>query len=369
MDVVVTKSELVQLARSAAGVTESKSPMALLLLVLLDAADGKLSARATNLYLGLDAHIHAKVKAPGQAAVDARKLAELVKALPDGEVAMRLKGDVLELKSGKSTKFRIATCDASDYPQLPRLADASPVFTVGARELSRAISQGSHAMGVDASRENLSATLLSFVGDVVRVVSTDGARMGTSDVHVTRAADAKPVELLVPTKGVGEIRKLAADQKDGDVGVHVAGRVAFVTAGSYALSVTLVDSGYVPWERVMPKSCEHTVRLDREELSAVLKRVSLVAGASKGGGVVLSFGDGRMRLSGGASTVAESEDEIECECAFDIRIGCNPALLDAAVSALSGECVTIELSGALDPIVLAGDGARHVVMPMRLDAA
>src|SRR5436190_7680438 len=98
MEFLAHKSELLDELDLLQGAVEKKSTVPILSHFLLDAADFKLQIAATDLELAARSSCAAKVKAPGKATVPARRLVEIVRSLPDGEVHVKL----LENRWGRS---------------------------------------------------------------------------------------------------------------------------------------------------------------------------------------------------------------------------------------------------------------------------
>ena len=90
MEFFAHKSELLDELDLLQGAAEKRSTVPILSHFLLDAADFKLQVAATDLELGARSSCAAKVKAPGRATVPARRLVEIIRSLPDGEIHFRL---------------------------------------------------------------------------------------------------------------------------------------------------------------------------------------------------------------------------------------------------------------------------------------
>src|SRR3990172_2981942 len=127
MQLVIAKTDLVSLLAAAASAAAPKSPMLGHTMVSLDAADGSLRVRASDSYVGISSSTTCAVKSPGACAVDARRVFDSAKALPAGDVQIKATADHLELRSGKSAKFKIPTFPADDLAPPPPLHHPKPL--------------------------------------------------------------------------------------------------------------------------------------------------------------------------------------------------------------------------------------------------
>ena len=96
MELVVRKSDLLKELSLLQGIVERKNTIPILANVLLDAAKDSVSLLATDLDVGLRSHCEASVSKPGTLTLPAKKLFEIVSALPETEIR------IAEDKGGKS---------------------------------------------------------------------------------------------------------------------------------------------------------------------------------------------------------------------------------------------------------------------------
>jgi DNA polymerase-3 subunit beta len=359
-----SKSLKAVLAR-AAGAAQAKSTLPSLAMCHLDARDGRLTATTTDLVVSERSSAEAAVKTAGSICVDARKLTDTVKLLPPGDVKLRVQGNALELRVGKS-KHRFGTTPGDEFPAVPASDAGEHVATIASDELLRVIAQGGYAMSSDSTRPHLCGVMLELADDRVTAISTDGHRLAIASGPAKHSAAQK---LLVPAKGVAELKKLCAGAEQVEFRTHGA-RMLLLSAGETTVSCMLGDEQFPPWQKVVPKSHEHRVTVARELLIDALRRAQVVSSASIGGGVRLVFGDGDLSIyAEDAVSGGDAHEAVECDASFALTIGLASGYFLQALSALTTEEVVLELSGALDPVVVKGLGdeqAFGVCMPQRI---
>jgi DNA polymerase-3 subunit beta len=383
MELSISKKDLLRgLARTHA-VADRKSSMPILSNVLLGADEaGVLRFAATDLYLAVSASAEAKVKRAGSVALSARTLFDIVKNLPEGEVKLALdKNHAVQLRSGK-IKFRIPGMPGEDFPPLPS-AGESTFAELDAGSLAQLIALTQYSMSTDDTRPHLSGTLFEVDANGARMVTTDGHRLSKAEVKAKTAAS---FTMLVPGKGIAELKRLIEDVKSdrsrekgvpgesappakATLGVATLGGNAFFRGPDVVLSVKLADEQFPPYSKVIPSSHSRRVVVARELLTDALKRISLVA-SDKSGGVRLVIEAGRLEIISENPDVGEGSEELDVDFTGEkLSIGFNAKYLLDALSAVPEDEVALELGGELDPGVIKPVGTTEfvgVIMPMRI---
>ena len=323
---------------------------------------------------GITALAPASIGQGGSVAVAARTLFDIVKNLPEGEISLSV-GDnqAVEITCGK-VRYKVPGMAGEDFPPLPNPGDVA-FAELDAARLGELIGLTSYSMSSDDTRPHLAGTLFEGEGATVRMVTTDGHRLSKAEAKL----DGAEVEfkMLVPHKGVGELKRVIEDakgEKGGDaptVGIATAAGNAFFRREGLLLSVKLADEQFPPYGRVIPKKQDKRVLSGRTRLIEALRRISLVAN-DKSGGVQLIVEPGILRLQSQNPDVGEGSEEVEIDYAGDaVQIGFNARYILDVLGALSHDEVALELSGELDPGVLkpVGDVGLDfvgVIMPMRI---
>ncbi len=371
------KSFLRGLARTHA-VADRKSSMPILSNILLSAeGTGALALAATDLYLGVSATADAQVKKGGAVAVSARTLFDIIKNLPEGEIHWTVgENQAAEIRCGK-VRYKIPGMPGEDFPPLPNPGKAD-FAEIDAEVLGELIGHTQYSMSSDDTRPHLAGALFEGDGKVVRMVTTDGHRLSKAEVKLGDKSTMLNFSMLVPNKGVNELKRLIEDAKsdrakdDGPitVGVATTGGNAFFRREGILLSVKLADEQFPPYAKVIPPQQSRRLVVGRASLIEALRRISLVA-SDKSGGVRLSLEPGLLRITSENPDVGEGSEELEVDFAGEpVVIGFNARYLLDALGSLTSDDVALELSGELDPGVVkpVTEAIDYVgvIMPMRI---
>src|SRR5512140_3254801 len=134
MELTVAKADLQKELQLCQGVVEKRSTIPILSNVLLKAADGKLQIAATDLDVTILSSCSARVSTAGGVTIEARRLFDIVRSLPDDDVHITMQENNSLLVESGTAKFRLLGLPAEDYPTLPSV-DVSDSISISLEEL------------------------------------------------------------------------------------------------------------------------------------------------------------------------------------------------------------------------------------------
>lgn len=372
-ELTIPRTDLVRVLSRAASVVNSKSPLPILQNMVLTAANGRLTAKATDLFLGTESSVTCDVKTDGSVAVDAKRAAEIAKSLGAGDVKLKLDKGQLTVKSGKSS-FKLGTVPLDNFPSIPGVGpECISIGSVECRDLLRAIKQGSYAINTEDDQSPQALTLVTTNEQGLTVYSATNRGLGSASISQDGLATSR---LLLPAKGVAELVRVAEGMKDGPVELAYHGSLLFVVAGDVTSSIKMGDPGSVHdmyvkfWgietKRVIDKK-GWTVNLPRDGVLGAIRRISIVASDKTGGNIMLTFSEGQLRVSASNQSGDEGVDVIDCDATFDTEREIVPKVLSDVLNAVSDDEVSLQLYGEISPLIITGavhSDSKHIAMPI-----
>lgn len=367
MEITVQRAEFVRELQLVQGIVERKNSIPILSNVLLEAADAQLRLSATDLDVSLRAGCGASVKKPGAVTLGAKKLYEIVRALPEGDVKLKLLPDVHTQIVSSSASFKIAGLPKEDFPTLPEPQAADEVELPG-EVLLDLVKKTAFAITGEDARYYLAGALLVLEKDGMTMVATDGHRLSYARRRFELGTKSTQ-RVLVPRKAINELSRLVEDGGDAafaQVENHLVFRV-----GHRTLACKTIEGQFPAYEKVIDAGGDKKVALEREAFSMALRRVSLLS-SERSRAVRVALGDGKVALLASSPDLGEAREEIEA--AYDgeaLEIGFNAQYLLDFLGAANAEKVLLQLSdqessGLLRPEGEAETDYRYIVMPMRL---
>ena len=366
MEIKVQKSELLEKISLSANIAASKpSTLPILNNILLETQkDGKLKIVATDMEVGLSTVMCCEVIQEGSITVPARKFHDIVKELPDGDVEFSVtKNNTVNVKAGKS-HFKIMGLGKEDYPKLPEFSMENAI-EMDQSSIKESLSLTSFAISHDETRYVLNGVLLSFQGNIVRFVATDGRRLAFFKKEIKKKVE-KNIDIIVPAKTIHELVKLLA--WDGTVKiVHAQNKVIFCFEDTF-LTSSLIEGNFPNYEQVIPKEEKTQVQANREEFLQAVRRASLLTSPEEPA-LKFDFVKNKIIVSAKSPNMGEAKEELPAEFkGQDITIGFNPGYFLDVLKNLNDENITLSLTEPDKPGLVKGrEGYLYVIMPMQLN--
>ncbi|MGA2051978.1 MAG: DNA polymerase III subunit beta [Opitutales bacterium] len=357
-------------------VVGTRATMPILSNVLLQAEDDAIWLTTTNLDLGIRCRIKAEVGSPGALTLPVRKLAEIIKALPNLEVSVEsTPGHQAKISSGGS-QFRIMGIGREEFPALPSFTDKH-AFDLPQAEVARMMKSVSYAQSSDENRYILNGVYFNFSDGKMSLVATDGRRLAlvSREIQVTETNSGS---LILPAKTVAELQRLLGQGETVKITFNDR-QVAFeIQIGESASGTGLVDNiylvskivegNYPNYRQVIPKETEHRVKIERELLAECVQRAALVT-SDKNNSVRLKVTKNLLEISAQSPEYGESHESMAI--AYDgaeVQIAFNPVFLLDPLHALVQDEVFFEFKDELSPgIIKTLDSFLCVIMPLRLN--
>ncbi len=374
MKLSIQKSELQRGLARLQAIVEKRSSMPILANVLLR-ADGKgdkggLELVATDLEVGIRGRHPAAVQKPGGLTVSARKLYDIVRELPDEPVSLQSTSNAyLEVKCDRA-RFNLAGTEPEEYPALPEFAPGKLV-SIQAAVLSTMIERTMYAASTDETRYNLNGVFFEVMEDQakIRMVATDGHRLGVVDRAIGSEATGLASGVIVPRKGLAELKRLVDEEDADEIELGFEGNSGLARKGDVTLLMRLIEGEFPNYNQVIPKQCDHTLTVPADPLVRALRRVALLS-AERSRAVKVELAQGTIKLSSQNPDLGDAEEELDVDYEGEgVSVGFNAKYLLDALSAMGGKELRIGLRDGNSPAELRptdDEDTLAVVMPMRL---
>jgi DNA polymerase-3 subunit beta len=352
------------------GIVEKRNTIPVLSNVLLEGTDGELHLTATDLEVGMRTHYPANIRKPGRITVSAKKLYEIIKELPESEIAFTTKENSwIEVKCGKA-HFNIVGLSADEFPHFPQPEKAN-FLSLSSLMCKEMIEKTFFAVSMDESKYNLNGIYCRVLeGDQqLRMVATDGHRLSLIDKAVKISASEELGRgIILPRKGILELKKLA-EEGDSELQFGFMDNNAVVCKDQTVVIMRLVDGEFPDYERVVPKANEHQALISVDPLLHALRRM-IILSSEKSRGVKMVFKSNLLEVSSSNPELGDAREELDMDYQGpELSIGFNARYLLDILQVQDQDKISMFLKDQLSPgLIKPGDedGYLAVVMPMRL---
>ena len=350
----------------AARLTNNRSSLPVLSMVLLTADENGLHLAATDLEVSVRLHLEAQVEKAGSICVPARTFADLVNTFSHEQVALSLKKDKLEVTCGKS-KAALNGVPGSEFPPFPQ-ALPEQGFVLPAQALKSLLQQVIFAASTDASRVQLTGVLLVIEENTLTLAAADGFRLSESKL-VLETSTGQNLRYLVPARALSELSRLLGEAEQVRIApTHNKGQIAFILPGCTLVS-QMIEGSFPDYQQIIPKRHEVRAVVPTVALLTACKQAEIFA-RENGKTARLSIKPGMLEVSGHSTESGSTGSTLEAEVTGgEIEIAFNVAFLREALQSMRTPSIAIEATAANSPGVfkpVGEEGFLHVIMPMHL---
>ncbi len=364
-------SDLKAILPKVTAVIPSRSTLAQLENIQLELKAKKLTMMATDLEISVRSSIDVVSKTEGLIAITSRRLSDIVRSLPDGDLNFALDKTTRRVTLQTATgNYTMVAAESSDLPDMMQeFKPDGSTKTTGAA-IKKMISTTIFAASTNEFRISMMGLLFQFSPDGTTCVATDGHRL----VKITNPEIKTDAErdVIVPSKAVNLVVKSFAD--DDEVTINFsATQIEFKSENTSILS-RLIDEQYPNYEAVIPRENEKTMTIAKSQITQSVKRVMIFSDNDTRQIRFQLAKDDLGILADNADEGAEANEHIPCDYSSDdLLIGFNGKFIDDALSHIEGESVNLRFSTPtraviLEPFEQGKEEILMLVMPVRLNA-
>jgi DNA polymerase-3 subunit beta len=367
MELVVRKNDLLRELQLFQGIVERKNTIPILANVLIEANGNAVRMLATDLEVALRSECQASVGKSGSLTLPAKKLYEIVKALPETDVR------IVEDKNGvkvAADRFdsRMQTLPREDFPTLPD-ATGKGRASLPRNALKEMVAKTQFAITGEDTRYFLNGAKFVIKPDSLTLVATDGHRLALVEVS-HKAGVTEEIGVILPKKTLLELGKLLVEG-DGDVFFESGENHLFFDVGGRMLISRMIDGQFPAYERVIPKGNDKHIEFERERLTNAVKRVALLSNV-RSRAVKLEIGKGKVDVTSSSSEFGEAREELPVDYAgASMKISFNAQYVLDFLNVVETDVVMLSLKDEVSQAVMKPVGAQgydytYVIMPMRI---
>ncbi len=354
-------------------VVDKKNLRPILTNCLVIAKGQKLVFLGTDLEISSKLVLDAEVEQEGSFCIGSKNLADIVRMLPERPVHLTLVDQMAHLKSG-DIEYSLVTVNPEEFPKIS-FDIGKDCFRLKAKDILELIQKTSHAISTDETRPYLNGIFFQQIeessNEFIRAVGIDGHRLAMLDLPEFLGNNLILKKgVIVPRKGIGEIKKLAESfpQKDISIGLDESS-MTLNAENEYFLSLRLIARDYPNYKAVIPKKTTYTLEVDRNTFYDAVKRIRILS-LEKTQGIKISFGPDQLILNANHPSLGKAVEKIPANYSGkEMEIGFNAKYLLDALSVHEDGPIVFDFNNELSPVVVKSLKNPHflgIVMPLKL---
>jgi len=365
MKFTCNKEVLLKEIAIAQEIIASKNAISILSNIFIEAKDGKLIIKATDMKVNFQTEVPVNVIEAGSTTVYGDKFLAIITSFPHDEIEFSLKDITAIIKPTtlKKPEYRLKIIASDKYPEFP--VSSTPFFEMPIKDFREMVQQSVFAVSDDETRYFMNGVYMEKNEGKIKMIATDGRRMAFVGKTAGNEINDFP-GIIIPPKVLNTVVRRSGDE--GLISISVNDKSIFIKFASYVFSSVLIEGSFPNYKKVIPESQEFSLLIKRKEMLSALGRVALMV-EKKSHRVYLGVAPGRMAVYSEESEIGEVDDEIPCQYdGEEITIALNYRYLEEPFKVMTDDEIKLRFSGATKAITLEPVPEKdffHIIMPMQ----
>ncbi len=368
MKIICSKSNLLHGVNIVSKAVPSRTTMAILECILIDASTNEIKLTANDMELGIETKIEGEIAERGVIALDAKIFSEIVRKLPDNEVTIETDASFKTIITCEKAKFNIIGKSGEDFSYLPYI-ERNQSIVLSQFTLKEVIRQTIFSIADSDNNKLMTGELFEIKENQLKVVSLDGHRISIRNIELKENYDNHKV--VVPGKTLQEVSKILPGDANEDVSMFFTENHIVFEFDNTTVVSRLIEGEYFKIEQMLSSDYETKIKINKRELLSCIDRATLLVKEGDKKPIIMNVTDGNMELKINSFIGSMNEDiDIQKE-GKDILIGFNPKFFIDALRVIDEEEVTLYMVNPKAPCFIKDDDEKfiYLILPVNFNAA
>ena len=368
MKIICSKSNLLYGVNIVSKAVPTRTTMAILECILIDASAGEIKLTANDMELGIETKIEGEIEERGIIALDAKVFSDIVRKLPDNEVVIETDSSFKTTITCEKAKFNIIGKSGEDFSYIPYI-ERNEEISISQFTLKEVIRQTIFSIADNDNNKLMTGELFEIIENNLKVVSLDGHRISIRNIELKNNYEHKKV--VVPGKTLQEISKILPGNADEDVSMYLSDNHIVFEFGNTTVVSRLIEGEYFKIEQMLSSDYETKVKINKRELLDCIDRATLLVKEGDKKPIIMNITDDKMELKIN-SFIGSMNEEIDiAKDGKDILIGFNPKFFIDALRVIDEEEVTLYMVNPKAPCFIRDENETfiYLILPVNFNAA
>ena len=368
MKIICSKSNLLYGVNIVSKAVPTRTTMAILECILIDASAGEIKLTANDMELGIETKIEGEIEERGIIALDAKVFSDIVRKLPDNEVVIETDSSFKTTITCEKAKFNIIGKSGEDFSYIPYI-ERNEEISISQFTLKEVIRQTIFSIADNDNNKLMTGELFEINENNLKVVSLDGHRISIRNIELKNNYEHKKV--VVPGKTLQEISKILPGNADEDVSMYLSDNHIVFEFGNTTVVSRLIEGEYFKIEQMLSSDYETKVKINKRELLDCIDRATLLVKEGDKKPIIMNITDDKMELKIN-SFIGSMNEEIDItKEGKDILIGFNPKFFIDALRVIDEEEVTLYMVNPKAPCFIRDENETfiYLILPVNFNAA
>ena len=368
MKLICSKSNLLHGVNIVSKAVPTRTTMAILECILIDASANEIKLTANDMELGIETKIEGEIAERGVIALDAKIFSEIVRKLPDSDVTIETDASFKTTITCEKAKFNIVGKSGDDFSYIPYIERNEPIV-MSQFTLKEVIRQTIFSIADNDNNKLMTGELFEIEENDLKVVSLDAHRISIRNIELKNNYSHKKV--VVPGKTLQEVSKILPGSAEDEVSIFLTdNHIVFEFENTTVVS-RLIEGEYFKIEQMLSSDYETKVKINKRELLDCIDRATLLVKEGDKKPIIMNITDGTMELKINSFIGSMNEDIDIAKEGKDILIGFNPKFFIDALRVIDEEEVTLYMVNPKAPCFIKDDEGTfiYLILPVNFNAA
>lgn len=368
MKIICSKSNLLYGVNIVSKAVPSRTTMAILECILIDASANEIKLTANDMELGIETRIEGTIEERGIIALDAKIFSEIVRKLPDNDVVIETDSTFKTIISCEKAKFNIIGKSGEDFSYLPYI-ERDHSLLLSQFTLKEVIRQTIFSIADNDNNKLMTGELFEINENQLKVVSLDGHRISIRSIELKDIYDYHKV--VVPGKTLQEISKILPGDADKDVDIYFTDNHIVFEFDNTTVVSRLIEGEYFRIEQMLSTDYDTKITINKRELLNCIDRATLLVKEGDKKPIIMTVTDGNMELKINSFIGSMNEDIDIIKEGKDIMIGFNPKFFIDALRVIDDEEIKLYMVNPKAPCFIKNDEESfiYLILPVNFNAS
>ena len=368
MKLICSKSNLLHGVNIVSKAVPTRTTMAILECILIDASANEIKLTANDMELGIETKIEGEIAERGVIALDAKIFSEIVRKLPDSDVVIETDASFKTTITCEKAKFNIVGKSGDDFSYIPYI-ERNEAITLSQFTLKEVIRQTIFSIADNDNNKLMTGELFEVEENHLKVVSLDGHRISIRNIELKNNYEHKKV--VVPGKTLQEVSKILPGSAEEDVNMFLTDNHIVFEFDDTTVVSRLIEGEYFKIEQMLSSDYETKVKINKRELLDCIDRATLLVKEGDKKPIIMNVTDGNMELKINSFIGSMNEDIDIVKEGKDILIGFNPKFFIDALRVIDEEEVSLYMVNPKAPCFIKDDEGKfiYLILPVNFNAS
>jgi|SRR3989344_1917131 len=362
MKITINNKNLVRAVVAVERIVSRNHSLPILNNILLKTDQGRLRLTTTNLEIGINYLVSAKIDETGEIAIPARIFSDFINNLKEDKITLVTKNNTLNINTEKY-KSQILGFNPKDFPIIPKI-NSDNTLTLPAKILKNNLTTVLDSVSVSETRPELAGVFLQSTDNQIIMASTDSFRLTEK---ITDLKNKQPYSFILPRNTAVELIRLLGDINEDVKIKYSENQVSFSTDDIEIVS-RLIEGNYPDYKKVIPEKYISRLLVNKDSLDKNIRLAGLFS--SNISDIKIGCDEGKLIINAKNSEKGEFQVVTEATLKnepFDIALNYN-YLLDG-IKIIPTDNLIIEYTGQGSPLVIRPEkdnkDLTYLIMPLR----